>query len=200
MNKFIALDSLLFQQLWGNIFSLMFVFFQQQVRTSAWTDFLGTAQWPIPVSSTISLSHIDSPWQAIWSFLCVSLYRQFAGNQFGLSAHVGTSIYMQKSCVDMWSRDSSLTKYSITAHCQNNTYSLAIFLQWNMTRWHDFHSGVRKQMEVITTYYTSQHCLACVCNSTMLVTFPAVFMYTQQTVTGWSTRHRLCVKQQKHSD
>jgi len=38
-------------------------------------------------------------------------------------------------------------------------------------------------MEVITTYYTLQHCLTCVCNSTMLMTFPTVFMYTEQIVT-----------------
>ena len=30
--------------------------------------------------------------------------------------------------------------------------------------------------------------------------FPTVFMYTQQIVTGWSTRNRLCVKQQKYSN
>ena len=34
----------------------------------------------------------------------------------------------------------------------------------------------------------------------MLMTFPTVFMYTEQMVKGWSTRHRLCVKQQKYSD
>jgi hypothetical protein len=34
----------------------------------------------------------------------------------------------------------------------------------------------------------------------MLMTFPTVFTYTEQIVEGWSTRHRLCVKQQKYSE
>jgi hypothetical protein len=41
---------------------------------------LGRAQWPIPVSKTISQSRIDSLRQAIWFFLCFSLYRQLACN------------------------------------------------------------------------------------------------------------------------
>jgi hypothetical protein len=60
MNKLIDLDSILSSNCDETFFSLKSVFFLQQVRNSARTNFLGTARCPIPVSTTISLSHIDS--------------------------------------------------------------------------------------------------------------------------------------------
>lgn len=97
---------------------------------SADTNFPWTAQYTIPTSAAIFwLSHVDSFWHVLWFFLCFSWYRQFTGNQYGLTDNVCVLVFkilyplsdiaraqariticMLKLRVNIWRRDFLLNK------------------------------------------------------------------------------------------